>query len=527
VRTSASWDVIVAGAGHNALVCAAYLSRAGLRVLVLERSAEIGGDTSTEELTLPGFLHDACASAHVLIQSSPILRRDELGLARYGLRYIQPDPVVVMPFRDGRSVTMFRDRAATRAELGRFGDCDARAYDRLLDDWDAIKDAVGEARYRPPESPATFLAELERTPPGLQAVRWRLASAEQVVRERFADEHVRTFFLWLSLMTMAWVDQPGTGLLPMSISAGRQAFSWTTPVGGSIALPRALAAIVEECGGEVRTGCEVTRVLIEDGRAIGVGTADGRSYLAERAVVSSVHLKHLPGLIGKERLGAEFLAAAARWRTGITMFVAHHALDAPPRYRLEQGATASVAAGIVESTRELLEALAVFRAGELQLERPPMLAVCSSVVDERRAPPGQHTLKLVGFMPYDLRDGGPERWDAIKNRTADALLDQYLGYTTNLSRGNVLARHVESPLDLERRNPHNYRGSCHGGDQDLAQEGALRFPGGGYRLPVDGLYQTGSTTHPGASVTGAPGRNCAQVVLGDLDLAWPASVVSP
>jgi phytoene dehydrogenase-like protein len=204
------------------------------------------------------------------------------------------------------------------------------------------------------------------------------------------------------------------------------------------------------------------------------------------------------------------------------MFVAHHALDAPPLYRLEQGPTASVAAGIVESPEELLRALAAFRAGEVHLDRPPLLVVCSSVVDARRAPPGQHTLKLVGFLPYDLRDGGPGRWDAIKDDVADALLDHYLPYTTNLSRANVLARHVESPLDLERRNPHNYHGSCHGGDQDLAQDGALRFPGvGGYRLPVEGLYQTGSTTHPGASVTGAPGRNCAQVVLADLSLELP------
>ncbi len=121
-------------------------------------------------------------------------------------------------------------------------------------------------------------------------------------------------------------------------------------------------------------------------------------------------------------------------------------------------------------------------------------------------------------MPYDLRDGGPQRWDAIKEDVADALLDRYLRYTANLQASHVLARHVESPLDLERRNPHNHRGSCHGGDQDLAQDGALRFPGGGYRLPIERLYQTGSTTHPGGSVTGAPGRNCARVVLADVGL---------
>jgi len=319
---------------------------------------------------------------------------------------------------------------------------------------------------------------------------------------------------------MSHVDQPGTGLLALSIAGGRQAFSWTTPEGGSGALPEALARIVRQHGGEVLTGAEVTRVLVEDGRAAGVATADGSEHRARRAVVSSIHVKHLPDVVGREALGETFVRGLARWRAGLTMFVTHYALDAEPRYRLEQGPTASVGAGICESTEDLLAALAAFRRGEVRLERPPLLAVTSSAIDPSRAPAGKHTLKVVGFLPYELRDGGPARWDAVKEDVSGALFEEYLRHVTGLTRKNVLARHVESPLDLERRNPHNYRGSCHGGDQDLAQEGALRpLPGwAGYRLPVRGLYQTGATTHPGASVTGAPGRNCAQVVLEDLGL---------
>src|SRR5437867_9853368 len=112
-----------------------------MRVLVLERAARIGGDTSTEEVTLPGFRHDLCASAHTIFQSSPIVRNDELELGRYGLRYLFPDPVVVMPFLDGTSITMFRDRAATAREIARFSAKDAAAYERLLHDWDDVKEA--------------------------------------------------------------------------------------------------------------------------------------------------------------------------------------------------------------------------------------------------------------------------------------------------------------------------------------------------------------------------------------------------
>jgi phytoene dehydrogenase-like protein len=516
VRT---FDVVVAGAGHNSLVCAAYLARAGMRVLVLERAQRIGGDTSTEEVTLPGFRHDLCASAHTVFQASPIVRNDELALGSHGLRYLFPEPAVVMPFADGRSITMFRDAAATAREITRFSAHDAEAYTQLLADWDAIKTAYSKSRNSPAGSPSETIAALEATAPGVEAVRWRYSSALGMVRERFENEHVRAFFLWLSFMTMAQIDQPGTGLNALSLPAGRQAFSWTTAEGGSVALPDALARIVLEHGGEVRTGAEVTRVLVEGGRAVGVVTADGAEHRAGRAVVSTIHVMQLPAAVGADRLGDAFVAGLARWRAGITMFVTHYALDAAPRYRTEQGPVAAVGVGICDTTDDLLDALAAFRRGDVRTDRAPLLAINATAVDASRAPAGKHTLKLVGFLPYELRDGGPARWDGIKADVSETLFERYLGYVDGLTKANVLATHVESPVDLERRNPHNYRGSCHGGDQDLAQDGALRYATG-YRLPVPGLYQTGATTHPGGSVTGAPGRNCAQVVMQDLGLSF-------
>jgi phytoene dehydrogenase-like protein len=237
---------------------------------------------------------------------------------------------------------------------------------------------------------------------------------------------------------------------------------------------------------------------------------------------------HLPEVVGRAALGEAFVRGLEHWRTGVTMFVTHYALAREPRYRLEQGPMASVGAGICASTDDLLEALAAFRRGEVRLERPPLLCITSSAVDPSRAPAGKHTLKLVGFLPYELGDGGPSRWDAIKDEVSDALFEEYVRHTVGLERTDVLARCVESPLDLERRNPHNYRGSCHGGDQDLAQDGALRPVAGwaGYRLPVRGLYQTGATTHPGGSVTGAPGRNCAQVLLEDLGMSLADAIAA-
>ena len=140
-------DVIVAGAGHNSLVAAAYLARAGLQVLVLEARPVVGGNTATEELTLPGFLHDSCSTAHNLIQANPAIR--ELRLEEYGLEYLHPDPVLHLPFPDGTSITLWRDLERTCQEFAKFSSADADAYRRLIGEYDAVKQVFGAYRNNP------------------------------------------------------------------------------------------------------------------------------------------------------------------------------------------------------------------------------------------------------------------------------------------------------------------------------------------------------------------------------------------
>jgi phytoene dehydrogenase-like protein len=513
-------DFIIAGAGHNSLITAAYLAQAGLRVHVLEGHDAIGGDTITEDLTLPGFHHDSCSSAHVLIQSNPLLRENELGLDRYGLEYLYPDPVVVIPFADGDSVTMYRDRDRTAAEFARHSRRDAEAYLQLLSDWDSVKATVNRGNQQAPARPSEALAALEATPQGMEMARVRSASAVEVVCERFENPYVRAFLLWMAMMTAQPIDRPYTGFLPFSLTSGRQNYSWTTPRGGSGMLPRALARLIEERGGTIETERWVERVLVEDGRAVGVRTRDGREYRARRGVVSTIHLKHLPDMVGAEALGEEFVRGVDRWHAGITFFATHYALAEAPRYRTYDGDAASVAMGAAGSVENLLAACQDFRAGRLHLDDPMLLCVCSTVADPARAPAGRHTLKVISYLPYELPEG-PQQWDAIKEEVSDRLLAHLRRLAPNLTDEVILARHIESPLDLERRNPHNWHGSCHGGDQDPAQDGYMRpMPEySHYRSPVAGLYLTGACTHPGGSVSGAPGRNAARVILSDLGLA--------
>ena len=190
-----TWDVVVAGAGHNSLVSTAYLAKAGLRCLVLEARPTVGGDTATEELTLPGFLHDSCSTAHNLLQSSPTLRDDELGLADYGLEYLQPDPAVHVPFPDGTWLTQWRDIDATCEEFAKFSRADADAYRRMMADYDHVKGAIGGDRYTPVGTGPSLEQRLSQLDGG---ERWRgllQRSAWDVIGEQFVDPHSRAFLL--------------------------------------------------------------------------------------------------------------------------------------------------------------------------------------------------------------------------------------------------------------------------------------------------------------------------------------------
>ncbi|GMA87011.1 hypothetical protein GCM10025868_22610 [Angustibacter aerolatus] len=227
-------DVVLLGAGHNGLVCAGYLAAAGLQVLVLEARPVVGGNTVTEELTLPGFRHDSCSSAHVLVQSNPLLLDDEPGPA------VDPRPAV-RAHRPGRGAAAGRRRRASSCtatstarapSLARWSPRDADAFRALVTEWTGGLAAV-HGRW-------SSGLPLGGTPQDAEYLRLKARSAWDVVHERFEHPVVRSLVLWLSMATIQDVRRPGTGVLPSSITAGRLRFGWSTPIGGSVALPEAL-----------------------------------------------------------------------------------------------------------------------------------------------------------------------------------------------------------------------------------------------------------------------------------------------
>jgi phytoene dehydrogenase-like protein len=503
-------DVVVAGAGHNSLIAAAYLAKAGYEVLLLDARPEPGGAAATEELTLPGFRFDSCSTGHTLIQPNPVLRDDELGLrSEYGLEYMSPDPIAHVVFPDGESFTHWLDLDRALEEFARFSPRDADTYRRGLDEFAEIRPQVAAYRFNPIGYAPPLDVALADRPRWLRRI---ASSAWSVIRHEYESPYVQSYLLWQAFQTAQPVDSPGSGLLAFSIVAGRQAQSWTLPRGGSGELPRALVAFLEDHGGTVLCNRRVVELVLEDGRCTGVVADDGERYLARRAVLSTIHVKSLVDMAPAGAWGEDFLYGIDTYDPGISIFAQYYATTEPPRLIAPGGTQTAVSAGIVSWPEDVLQAGRDVREGRL-LHARWMLIATPTLADPSRAPAGQHTVKLLSMAPWNDGD-----WETLKHEVAAENFEALRRAAPNMTRDVVLAELVKSPADIERLNPHMWHGTIHGGDRSTPNDGPRRpAPGWAqHRMPIPGLYQTGATTHPGGSVTGAPGRNAAIVMLEDL-----------
>jgi phytoene dehydrogenase-like protein len=331
--------------------------------------------------------------------------------------------------------------------------------------------------------------------------------------------------LWMAFQTVVPPEWPMSGRLAYSLVYGRQRWSWCVPKGGSGAFSGALARLIEAHGGVILTDKRVRALIVENGRCTGVECADGSAYRAGKAVLSTIHIKHLVDMAPRAAWGEDFVAGVETWQAGPTLFVTHYATSEPMRFAVAGGVLEPMAVGTMATATRALRMGYDYARGEVNVEDPVLLAVCPTLADPGRAPAGKHTVKVIGFQPYDLAQG-PQHWDEIKEQVSQANLSYLRRFATNLTDDKILARVVESPLDLERMNPHNWRGSCHGGAQNAAQSANMRpVPGwAAHRMPITGLYQTGSTTHPGGSISAGPGRNAAAVMLKDFGTSLDAVV---
>jgi phytoene dehydrogenase-like protein len=487
------FDYVIAGAGHNSLICAAYLAKAGNRVLVLEGRPMIGGGVKTAEILLPGFKQDLCSSSHHLIARNPLLRNNELNLRDYGYETFDPEVVVHFPFLDGASLTVFlKDPERTAATIARVSKKDAETFKRL---------AAARARVAalPP-------AERANSAEGLFFQRLEVLSGYDAARQVWESPVMQA----ANLSSGRWAGAPGS-----DPGTGAQAFTMIDhlsgrpmPKGGSGMLSVALGRSIEANNGVILTGKPVVQLIVENGKCAGVECADGSKYRARKAVVSTIHVKHLMGMAPRELWGDALLASVELWQPELAMFIFHYALSEPPLYPLADGGQVSGAEASLMERPESIFVLSSDQArGELTLNDYPLQIVHASVYDPSRVPPGCCTLKIEGGIPYALKEG-PQHWDEIKEQVADTFLTRYMRHTQNLTKDKVMAKVTMSPLDIERMNPAMWRGSVHHRDKRWGNFTP-------YRMPIPGLYQTGACTEAGGSVTGLPGRNAAAIILQD------------
>ena len=513
-----SADVVVAGAGHNSLITAAYLAKAGHECLVLDARSIPGGGAATEELLGPDYRIDSCSTGHTIIRVNPLLMNDELGLhADYGLEYLEPDPVGHVAFPDGAQLTMWLDLDRTCEEIARFSKPDADAYRRMIAEYDEVKGIFGRARVTPPGFGPSLEEMLLEHPRGRVWLRRHAITAWDVIRREFTDRHVQAFMIWQAFQTLVPIDAAGSGVNAYSIIFGRQSRSWSVPRGGSGALTEALTRFLEDHGSTVLCGKQVTRLVLEDGRCTGVETADGERYSARRAVLSAIHVKHLVEMAPRDAWGEEFAYGVETYDVGMSGMACYLATDAAPEFETPDGPRSAVSAGTVGWPEEVLELGRAVRDGRPHDRGVPWLLVATpTLVDPGRAPEGHHTVKLLSPQTWDLPDGVAS-WEEHKETIFRRQLEHVRRFVPALSDEHILAHYVKSPEDIERSNQHMIRGAFHGGDRSYAFSGGNRpVPGwAAHRMPIPGLYQTGGTTSVGGSVTGVPGRSAAQVMLTD------------
>jgi phytoene dehydrogenase-like protein len=522
--------IVVIGAGHNGLVCAAYLARAGRAVVVLERRAEVGGTLDTIEL-MPGVR--APGLVHSVGRLSPRVAR-ELGLAGHGLRLVESDARLTA-FAPGQPpLTLWRDAGRTAAELAPHSPSDAdgyvafdvqtRAFARLISRINAMPPPeVG--RLRPSDMAGglgVWLALRRLGRDAHELLRVLPLPIADYLADYLADPGLRAALAWRGVRytSMAPSDVGSTQVFLTDVGAtGGVAGEMTVALGGPGVLSAALATAARAAGAEVRSAAEVVRVIVEDGRVTGVELTGGERITAS-AVVSGADPKHtLLSLLDPELLGPTMGWEVANLRMRGGTSVVQLALAGLPQFDGldEDGVRARLTGRILvgASLRTLDRAADAIKAGritdDLVLEASLPSLLDPSLVEDGAA--AEHVMSvLVHGTPYALHDGD---WDTRREALADRVVAQLEEVAPNL-RALVIARRVLTPHDLERDYGLTEGHPLHGEpalDQWFAWRPLLGLAR--YRLPLAGLYLCGSGAHPGGGVTGAPGRLAAREVLAD------------
>ena len=526
------FDAIVIGAGHNGMALAAYLAKSGWSVAVLERRTEEGGGLCTEEVTEPNFLHNLHANYHSLVGICPVY--DDLELYDNGIDYVLPDVQMGSVFSDGTAITIHTDMRKTHASFARFSKRDAETWMRLWDEVHGYMDLmVRTLMYAPPirlNDLTRALASwgVEECSEFLSA-RLRTMSVADFLNKHFENDRIKAMLAFHAAICAYQPDIKGLAV-SYPVLLGKIA-NWHLCKGGSHRLAHALVRVIVQAGGRVFPQVPVERIVVEDGRAVGVVTPDG-FVRARKLVASSVDVtqtfetllprEHVPPKTATDVRAVEYQDA--------TLFNVHLAMNGFPHYRAAAFDPDIDRAWILnvgfESLRDFTEEFDVVRSGRLPAT-PRLNVAVNTRYDPTDAPPGKATGLIRVFAPFALADGGPEGWGAVARDFGRRCVERWASVCTDLDDGLIRRWVAETPHDISQKMI-NYRygdwmvGRIHPKSllehrptEELSQ----------YRTPIRGLYMCGASQHPHGYITFAPGYNCLGVIADDFGLEkWWARI---
>jgi phytoene dehydrogenase-like protein len=499
-----SGPALVVGSGPNGLAAAIALAEAGRDVTVLEAADRFGGAVATEELTLPGFLHDTFSSVYPATAASPVFAR--MPLEHHGLRWIHPRRCYAHPLPGGRAGALSVDVDETAAALDALHPGDGEAWRRFVTPYVEHFGAWRETMlhgFPPVRGPLQLLATQGITGM-LDFAKLLLMPARALADRLFADGGSRAWLYGAAMHGDVPPTSAGSAIAAAHLNVMGHAVGWPSPEGGAGRIAAAMISYLRSLGGTVRTGAPVARIGVERGRAVGVELAGG-----ERVSGTLIVADLTPGgllRVAGDALGGRYASELRAWRHGPATLKVDWALGGPiPWTAPEAREAGTVHVGGTEE--EVLDALAP-TGGDLH-ERPFMLLGQQSVADPSRAPEGKHTAWAYTHGPREADWAGEtdrhvERMEAQVERFAPGFRDR------------ILARHVQSPADLERENPNLEAGDVGAGSYELDQTVFRPVPSlDPYRTPVRGLFLGSASTFPGGAVHGVCGDAAARHALAE------------
>ncbi len=515
-----SHDIVVAGGGHNGLTAAAYLAKAGLDVAVVEKKSYVGGGAITLETNVKGFMHDVASAAHIFIQANPLIRNDELELiSKYGLKYynIEDSPSVSVLFPDDSYISLYKNLDKTCESIAKFSTKDAEAYRRFAKWAQPLLGMLMQGFFTPPAPLGGLFAQLDQEGQGRDLLRAMQMSSLDIIDDWFENDCVKATLARFVSEIIVSPDDIGTGVFFFIMVPLLHTFGMAIPEGGSGAISVALKKCIEANGGTVYVDSPVTRFQKSGGRVVGVELQSGETISAKRAVLANLNIKQIPHLLDDGDFDDDFLRRVKGVKQSVfSGFNQNVSLNEAPLYKAGEEVNRSCLVELAGFLQDMRQTFDGFKYGKTDGSMP--CCITATRFDPTRAPAGKHTLYMFQYNPFEI-EGGAERWNDIRDEVALTTLNTLRERTTNMGDDNIVGNTIWSPLDLR-----NFNDAWIGGDPLHMRNMIAQFfshrpfsEAGYYKLPVEGLYLCGPSSHPGGGVTGGA-RGAAMLVMEDLNL---------